>query len=389
MDIKRSRQLLSLTIIFFWASEYCHAPYFTPYLQTLGFTAEIIGILTGIYGFTQMLVRIPMGIITDAAGCYKKTILVGTVFTTLSSFGLMFATHFVTILFCRMLAGIAASSWLAFTILYAAYYQADESVQAVTNVNAFNSAGKLLAFVLGLTTASLWGYKVPLVCSFLTGLAAILCASFLRPIALKREGFQLSHVLRALSHPAVLISAFFAILLQLFLQGTVFSFTSSVAESLGASSFEIGLNTLLFTVVQVAAAGVIGKRVLKKLSTAQAVALGFVLMTVCCLLVAFAKNMWYLYAAQIIGGACTLAVNSVLMAMIVQFIPQENQSTAMGLFQALYGIGMTAGPVLTGAVCGQAGYRAAYLVIGGIMLGAAALALPLLHRFSTPRSQKQ
>jgi hypothetical protein len=59
------------------------------------------------------------------------------------------------------------------------------------------------------------------------------------------------------------------VLLQLFLQGTVFSFTSSVAKELGASSFEIGLNTLLFTIVQVAAAGFIGKKVLKKLSIAQ------------------------------------------------------------------------------------------------------------------------
>ena len=382
MDIKRSRQLLSLTIVFFWASEYCHAPYFTPYLQTMGFTAELIGILTGAYGFTQMLVRIPLGIVTDTAGCYKKTILMGTVFTSLSSFGLMFATHFVTIFICRVLAGIAASSWLAFTILYAAYYRAEESVQAVTSANAFNSAGKLLAFVLGLTTATLWGYKVPLLCSFLTGVAAIVCAALLKPIKLKHEGFQLSHVVRALTHPAVLRSAFFAILVQLFLQGTVFSFTSSVAKELGANSFEIGLNTLLFTIVQVAAAGFIGKKVLKKLSIVLAVTIGFALCFACCLLVAFAQNMWYLYAAQIIAGASTLALNSVLMAMIVRYIPQENQSTAMGLFQALYGIGMTIGPVLTGAVSGTHGFGAAYLTIGGVMLAATLLAPLLLRRFS-------
>ncbi len=382
MDIKRSRQLLSLTIVFFWASEYCHAPYFTPYLQSMGFAAEIIGILTGTYGFTQMLVRIPLGIVTDTTGCYKKTILMGTMFTTASSFWLMFATDFISIFICRVLAGVAASSWLAFTILYAAYYQADESVQGVTNANALNSAGKLLAFVLGLTTASLWGYKIPLLCSFLTGVAGIACAALLKPISIKKEGFQLSHVMHALTHPAVLRSAFFAVLLQLFLQGTVFSFTSSVAKELGASSFEIGLNTLLFTIVQVAAAGFIGKKVLKKLSIVQSVTIGFALCVACCLLVAFANNMWYLYLSQIIAGASTLAVNSVLMAMIVRYIPQENQSTAMGLFQALYGIGMTIGPVLTGAVSGSFGFSTAYLVIGGIMLAATVLAPLMLRRFT-------
>jgi len=379
--MKRSRQLLSITIIFFWASEYCHAPYFTPYLQMLGFTASAIGVMTGMYGFTQMLVRIPLGIVTDVTGCYKKTILMGTIFTTLSSFGLIFSTHFATIIFCRILAGIAASSWLAFTILYAAYYEADESVQAVTNVNAFNSAGKLLAFILGLTSASIWGYRVPLVCSFLTGVVAIFCAANLKPITLKRESFQLKHVAAVFSNPAVLCASFFAIIMQAYLQGTVFSFTSSVARQIGASAFEIGLNTVLFTLVQILAAGFIGKRVLKKLTTCQAVTIGFLLMGLCCLLVAFGDNMWYLYAAQIIGGASNLMANSVLMAMIIRFVPQENQSTAMGLFQALYGIGMTLGPVLTGGLAGRYDYSVAYLTMGALTFGAAALAPVLLRKF--------
>ena len=52
------------------------------------------------------------------------------------------------------------------------------------------NAKKLLAFVLGLTTASLWGYKIPLLCSFLTGVAGIACAALLKPIPIKKEGFQ-------------------------------------------------------------------------------------------------------------------------------------------------------------------------------------------------------
>ncbi len=380
--MKRSRQLLSITIIFFWASEYCHMPYFTPYLQTLGFTASLIGIMTGMYGFTQMLVRIPLGIITDVTGCYKKTILMGTIFTTVSSFGLIFATHSVTIIICRILAGVAASSWLAFTILYAAYYQADESVQAVTNVNAFNSAGKLLAFILGLATASLWGYKIPLVCSFLTGILAIICAVQLKPISLKREPFQLGHVVAVFSNPAVLCASFFAIIMQAFLQGTVFSFTSTVAKELGASAFQIGLNTVLFTLVQILAAGLIGKKVLKKLNTSQAVTIGFFAMAFCCLLVAYSKNMYYLYAAQIIGGISNLMANSVLMSMIIRFVPQENQSTAMGLFQALYGIGMTLGPVMTGQIAGMFNYSMAYLVMGGMTFAAALFAPVMLRKMN-------
>lgn len=118
MTKKRSRDLLCIAMVFFWASEYCHAPYFTPYLEGLGFASTLIGIMTGVYGFTQIFARIPIGIITDAFSCYKKTILFGTVATTLSSFFLMFATSAWAIITCRVVAGLAASTWLAFTVLY-------------------------------------------------------------------------------------------------------------------------------------------------------------------------------------------------------------------------------------------------------------------------------
>jgi len=379
--MKRSRRLLSITIVFFWASEYCHAPYFTPYLQSLGFAASLIGIMTGMYGFSQTLVRIPLGIITDVTGCYKKTILMGTIFTTISSFGLIFATHPASIIICRILAGVAASSWLAFTILYAAYFDADESVQATTNINAFNSIGKLLAFVLGMITASLWGYKYPLICSFLTGVIAILCAVQLKPIQLKREPFQFSHVAAVFSNPAVLCAAFFAIIMQAFQQGTVFSFTSTVARELGASPFEIGMNTVLFTLIQVVAAGFMGRKVLKKLTSCQSITIGFILMTICCLLVAFADNIWYIYASQTIGGISNIMTSSILMSMIIRYVPQENQSTAMGLYQALYGIGMTLGPVMTGQLANRAGYSVAYLVMGAMTLGTALLVPILFKRY--------
>lgn len=376
-DYRLSRQLLSLTIIFFWASEYCHAPYFTPYLKTLGFAATTIGFVTGAYGFTQMCVRIPLGIFTDATGAYRRTILMGTLLTTLSSFGLIFVTGLIPILICRVMAGLAASTWLAFTILYNAYYKADESVQAMTNVNAFNNAGKFLAFVLGMVTSSLWGYRVPLVCSFLTGCAAVICALRLKPIELKHEPFQLKHVLFTLKNPAVLVAALFAIVVQFFMQGTVFSFTSAVAEGIGASALQIGLATVLYTVVQVAGAGFIGKRLLKALSNSAAVAIGFGLLVVSALCVGCAGAVWLIYLGQIIAGLSNLMLNSVLMSMVVRYTPQEKQSTAMGLYQAIYGLGMSAGPMAVGALVSVGTHRSAYLCVA-LLMGVAAALSPFL-----------
>ena len=58
MNKKTSRRLLCIAMVFFWASEYCHAPYFTPYLHSLQMGSTLVGIIISCYGFTQMLVRI-------------------------------------------------------------------------------------------------------------------------------------------------------------------------------------------------------------------------------------------------------------------------------------------------------------------------------------------
>ena len=374
MDYRKSRRLLTVTIIFFWASEYCHAPYFTPYLQTLGFASTAIGFMTGTYGFTQMLVRIPLGMATDATGSYRRTILMGTILTTVSSFGLMFATTMVPILICRMLAGMAASTWLAFTILYNAYYKADESVQAMTNINAYNNTGKFIAFILGLITASLWGYKIPLVCSFLTGVVAIVCASRLKPIALKHEPFSLQHAAKTVTNPAVLCAAAFAIVLQFFLQGTVFSFTSAVAQNVGANAVEIGLATVLFTVVQIVGARYL-REPLSRMSAAKAVTIGCASLAVSGLFIGLAPSVWLIYPGQIAAGVGSMVLNSVLMSMVIRHTPQERQSTAMGMYQAVYGIGMAEGPVVVGALVSGYGYGNAYLTVAALM-AVATLAAP-------------
>ena len=41
-------------------------------------------------------------------------------------------------------------------------------------------------------------------------------------------------------------------------------------------------------------------------------------------------------------------------------IPKEKRSTAMGFFQAVYGVGMTIGPMIAGAVRDASGMPASY-----------------------------
>lgn len=381
MTKKRFRDLLCIAMVFFWASEYCHAPYFTPYLEGLGFASALIGIMTGVYGFTQIFARIPIGIITDAFSCYKKTILFGTVATTLSSFFLMFATSAWAIITCRVVAGLAASTWLAFTVLYNAYYRDDESVTAMTNVNAFSNGGKLLAFFLGILTASVWGYKIPLLCSFLTGCVSIFAVLLLEPVKIKHESFSFSHVVSVIKTPSIIAVSLLAVMMQFYMQGTVFSFTSGRAAAAGTSSFMIGIISLSFTLIQVITAPYIGKKLLRRISAHTALFGGFMLLAAAALIIGLSGEGLLLAAANILAGIGNLIINGLLMAKVVSSVSEEKRSTAMGFYQAVYGIGMSLGPVAVGSIVSSSGYEAAYFAVAAMMALTAVAAWALIRRF--------
>lgn len=388
MNLKKSQQILCAAVTFFWASEYCHAPYFTPYLTSLGFAAGIIGVMMGSYGFTQAVVRIPLGILTDKTSGYLFVVRMGTIFTTVSSFGLIFAVQEWAIILCRVLAGAAASTWLAFTILFSSYYEESEGTSAMVNANKFNNAGKLTGFILGTGAAAIGGYRLPLVMSFLTGVAAIFFAFRLKDVPIKREPVKYKELFRTFKDITVIMPALFAVLLQFVLHGTAFSFTSNAAAELGASRVQIGMVTTMFTLIQILSAGTVSRNIIKKLDTVRAAAAGFVCLGVSCAMIALTKSVWVVLAAQAVGGVGNLITGSVLMALAIKYVPTENRSTAMGLFQAIYGIGMMLGPVVVGNTVEMGGYMLAYLVCTGVCTVAFALSivfLPMVDRVGQNR----
>ncbi|MCI7605501.1 MAG: MFS transporter, partial [Spirochaetales bacterium] len=292
----------------------------------------------------------------------------------------MFARDMWSIIICRVMAGLAASTWLAFSVLYNAYFKDDESVTAMTNANAFNNGGKLLAFFLGILAATRWGYKVPLLCSFLTGLVAVVAAALLKPIEIKHESFSFNHVFDVIRTPMIIVAALFAMLPQFYMQGTAFSFTSSKAKMLGSSSFVIGVISLVFTLVQVLISPYVGKKLLKRMKSSHAVCLGLILLSISCIIISFSNTPYLLILGNIIGGIGCLILNALLMSLIVRSVSEEKRSTAMGFYQAVYGIGMTLGPVVMGNLVGTKGYGFAYMTIAVLMLVFSFVAIPVVSK---------
>ena len=330
---RTARRLLEVAVVFFWASEYCHAPYFTPYLHSLQMGSTLVGIIISCYGFTQMLVRIPLGIFTDTTGAYKKIITVGLFCTTVSSLGLFLTTNFVGILLFRMLAGVAASTWIATTVVYMAMFSEAESVRASARLNALNNGGKLLAFVLGGAAATLLNYRITLFMSFAVGLVGLVVMPFVTVPAIRRTPLSLSRLGAVFTDKRILIPSLLMAVQQMILHSTVFSFTSNLAES--------------------------------RLSIHAAILFGFALQFVYLAVLALAPNAWVILAGQVacaFGGAI---LASLLLAECVSHVSQGERSTVVGVYQAVYGLGMTIGPMLFGRWMDSGSpARACFLLLG-------------------------
>ena len=377
MHEPRGKRLFEIAVVFFWASEYCHAPYFTPYLASLGISPTLIGLIVGCYGFTQMLVRIPLGIATDATSGYKAVTVGGLFFTTLSSFGLWLFTDVRLIFLFRVFAGVAASSWIAMTVSYMSYYPEEDTVNATAVLNSLNNCGKLLAFVLGAAAARFFSYRAALFMSFLTGLIGLCLVPFTKRVELKRSPASLAHFVGCLKNKNTLFSALLAAVSMMIVHGTVFSFTSTLAEDIGAGALMLSILSMVFTLVQILSTGFIKSSFIKNGRRSLQLGFGFLLMSIYLLILAFAAHTYMILVGQIIAGFAFALLNSLLMSECVRGVPAGEKTTAMGIYQAIYGIGMTLGPVYMGKALGSAlGGRGGCMVFAGFV-ALIALAVPV------------
>ena len=74
---KHRRAVMQTITVLFWFALYVYVPYQTPYLTLLGVASSFIGIILGAYGFSQMIIRIPLGIGADRKGRCLFSFLLG------------------------------------------------------------------------------------------------------------------------------------------------------------------------------------------------------------------------------------------------------------------------------------------------------------------------
>lgn len=123
----------------------------------MGGDYAFIGIVLGSYGLMQFLFRLPFGIFSDLVKVRKPFIIFGMVVSTLSCMTFALTDSLGWILLSRSLAGVAAATWVAFTILFSSYFAERDLHRAMGSISFAVVTAQLLGMMVSGYIVDEWG----------------------------------------------------------------------------------------------------------------------------------------------------------------------------------------------------------------------------------------
>lgn len=379
-----SRKRLPLLLVtgLFWFALYIYIPYQTPYLTAMGLAASTVGIIVGVYGFSQMIIRIPLGLFADRKSHHKPFISIGVLLAGIASLLRYLWPSGTAFLIANLISGMAASTWISFTVLFPTYYGPDGLKKATGTILMVNNCGTLIGFAVGTVVSQAAGVDVLFLLSAGAALLGFLISFFVQesPAPPREHVPSIRELLGVLRFRSLWIFALAAALIQAANMSTAMSFTTEYARELGASNIQIGLCSVLYIVAGVLGSYFTGTETAQKWGDKLLFSFFFGCFIAYLILVPLSGAVWMLYILQFIGGLGFTSLLSLFMSSAMRGIPLEKKSTAMGFFQAVYGVGMTFGPMLAGLLLTQWGMIPAYFSLAGLCV--AGLFIVLLPRAS-------
>ena len=365
-DNARYRPRLYLFIVvLFWIALYVYSPYVATYGRSLGIADGFLGVILGSYGLTQMLFRLPFGIVSDMLRKRKPFVVLGSVLGFAGALGLGLFVHPAWLLVFRALSGASAACWVVYSILYTSYFDPAHSARSIGALNAMSGLGQLLGMLTGMVVSQRWGERNTFLVAAGVGLVGMLMAGFCirENKEIVRQPPSWKDVLQVLKNRNLLWVSGLAAISQVMAFGTVNGFTPAFArETLGAQAWEVGLVAALATLPMVFAS-YLSAPFTRRFSAKTVVAVGFFINALTCLSIPFCPNMLWLYATQLVGGFARGLVFPVLMSQSIQDVPEEKRATAMGAYQSIYSIGMVLGPTILGFISDLVSRTTGFVVV--------------------------
>jgi len=384
-ELKAKRFLLYFVTFFYWFGQYVYVHFLTPYLTgTLGITASFAGTIVGAYGVTQLIIRLPIGLMADVKQKHRLFIFLGGFMCAMGSLVCRLSVN-PYVLFCgRALSGVASSMWISFTILNSTYYDPSELSKSLGTINAMNNAGILSGYIAGGILYGKFGMNLLFSLSIGAGGIAAVAALFVKNDPATRSAPSVKELLPILKQKRLIAFAVCGAVFQFISFATANSFSNSFIKSAGVSDFELSVCSALFTLAGMLSSYFVGTKTAAKIGEKWLCAVGFGLLAIYVFILPFLTSFTAIAMVQFMGGCGSTSVFSMLMSCAIHDVPAHQRSTAMGFYQSVYSLGVTLGPAIMGGMIDAMTLQPAFICVGALSM-VFGIAFPFIYKFAVSK----
>lgn len=369
--MRRNIILMNVLAIFYWMSMYAYVPNLPEYATALGADAIVLGTIGGVYGLAQIIIRIPIGIISDKTGKSKSMLVIGSVVLAVSCGILILAGNTGLIIAGRLIAGAAAAWWVIQSAAYADYFDDARQVKAQGILTASANWGKVVASFIGGLLAQFLGVHSIFIFSFIIAVPCILIPALMKEktnsaVETKPSANTLRDLIPLFRNRDLIVFSAIGILTNILGFAAPILFTSVAAKNLGASSFDLGMLNTIFYLLAGGTSLLAGTKLYKKIGGIHTLAIAFIVTGISCIPVFYHMNLAMIYVMQILMGVGFGIICAAVAGFVILCVPPGQRGAATGIYQSLYGIGILVGPVLVGNITKAVSFDAAYWTLVGV-----------------------
>jgi MFS family permease len=360
--------------VLFWASLFVYAPILPGYAVSRGASLTMVGVVVGAYGVTQLVLRLPIGVAADRWDARRAFVVGGLLASASGALLLALAPGPALLVVGRALAGAAAACWVALLVVAVGTFPEHRLPEAMSALTVAGTVAEAAAVLAGGILADTAGWRAPfLVAAALAGLGLVPAARLTAPVRATGVA-SWSRIARVGADPRLLRIASVTALVTFAVYATTYGFVPVVARDLGAGQTDVGVLAMLAQGGFAAGALVAGWAA-RRVPAPRLLGLGAGLVAASAAAVPLLPGLAALDGAQLVGGFGRGLVNPVAAALAITGLPDEERTTAMGVYQATWAGGIVLGPPLAGWLADGYGLAAAFVAAAAAAAAAAGLGL--------------
>jgi MFS family permease len=368
-----------LASLLYWAGQYIFVPTLPAFALARVASLTTVGVVLSMYGLWSAVLRVPTGILHDTTRRSKALLVGGFLLAVAGALVMGRGRTVAELVVGRALTGASTATWVPVMVVVAGFFPPERTVFATSLLATATSVGQVMATASTGFLNKVGGYPL----AFFVGAGLVAAAALI--IALTRlpafdhsrpRAVSARSILAVFARRDVLLPSFASAACQFGVWAIVFAFLPLLAHRVGAGDVTV---SLLMTVNLLANTASNLYTTLRVRKTDQRVYLfaSFGLFAAGALLAGFSPSVAPMFVATCLMGTANGIFYPILLGLSIERVDLAHRTTAMGIHQAVYALGMFCGPWIGGVLADALGIRPMFAIMAGVCVSAAS-ALVLL-----------